>query len=187
MPRGLDAATKAASAAERVRPVYFFFGDFQSQVLRVNSTDREITWDDQTWLGVGRLGAIEQVSEGVELKAYGLSLRLSGIPADHIARALGDRYQGRTGILYVALGDPAWGLVGPARVLYRGRMDQMLPTVSDDGSVSIVLTLENRLADWNRARVRRITNEDQQSRFAGDLGLEFVPQMADKTLIWGRG
>ena len=33
---------------------------------------------------------------------------------------------------------------------------------------------------------RRFTHEDQQERFSGDLGLEFVPDLQDKEIIWGK-
>jgi hypothetical protein len=53
-------------------------------------------------------------------------------------------------------------------------------------TATITLTIQNRLADWERPRLRRYTDEDQQSVYDGDLGLQFVAQMAEKTIYWGR-
>ena len=46
--------------------------------------------------------------------------------------------------------------------------------------------VESRLADWERPRVSRYTDADQQQRFPGDLGCRFAPQMVEKELVWGR-
>ena len=58
----------------------------------------------------------------------------------------------------------------------------------DEGaeSANITLNLENRLIALDRAKNRRYTHEDQQERFSGDLGFEFVPDLQDKQIIWGK-
>ena len=47
------------------------------------------------------------------------------------------------------------------------------------------LDIENRLIDWERPRISRFTNEEQQNLFSGDKGLEFVDSVAEKELFWG--
>ena len=54
------------------------------------------------------------------------------------------------------------------------------------GISTVTLTAESRLRDLERVRTRRYTDADQQSRFPGDKGLEYVPSLQDKQLIWGR-
>ena len=58
----------------------------------------------------------------------------------------------------------------------------------DEGAetASITLNVENRLIVFDRPKERRFTHEDQQNRFAGDLGFEFVPDLQDKEIIWGK-
>jgi hypothetical protein len=56
-----------------------------------------------------------------------------------------------------------------------------------NAAASVVKNLESRLVDWERARVRRYNDADQQAEYPGDLGLQFVEQMVEKQLIWGRG
>ena len=36
-------------------------------------------------------------------------------------------------------------------------------------------------------RVRRYTAEDQKIDYPNDKGLEFVAEMAEKEIVWGRG
>ena len=52
-------------------------------------------------------------------------------------------------------------------------------------TATITVNAESRLADWDRPRVRRYNHEDQQIDYPGDMGFEFVPQMATKELRWG--
>jgi hypothetical protein len=63
-------------------------------------------------------------------------------------------------------------------------MDKM--SVSDDGENAVIkVTCESRLIDLNRNRVRRFTQVDQQTEFAGDLGLNFVESLQEKSIDWG--
>ena len=51
---------------------------------------------------------------------------------------------------------------------------------------TIELKLENRLVALERAIERRYTDEDQKNLFAGDLGMEFIPDLQDKDIVWGK-
>ena len=51
---------------------------------------------------------------------------------------------------------------------------------------TITINLENRLIAFDRPKERRFTNEDQLQRFSGDKGLEFVPDLQDKEIVWGK-
>jgi hypothetical protein len=63
-------------------------------------------------------------------------------------------------------------------------MDTMDLSLGATGKLSVII--QSRLADWERPRLSRYTNEEQQALYSGDKGLEFVPQMVEKTIIWGR-
>jgi len=60
--------------------------------------------------------------------------------------------------------------------------------VINDGSetATIQVTVENRLIEFERTRVRRYTAEDQKIDYPNDKGLEFVAEMAEKEIVWGR-
>jgi len=59
-------------------------------------------------------------------------------------------------------------------------IDEQLP------AATITLTAESYLASLERPRPRRLTHEDQQIEFPGDLGLEFVAGIQNKTIPWGQ-
>lgn len=183
MSRDISAAVEAALDADRVRALVFVMMDFAGGVLRVNNSATTITWDGQEWLGVGRLGSIDAVSEGIGLEARGLSFRISGVPGSHVALALGEHYQGRDCKVWFAPLDESYTVIADPALVFFGRMDVM--DIELGKTAAITVTAESRLADWDRPRVRRFNHEDQQIDYPGDKFFEFVPQMAEKELRWG--
>ena len=69
--------------------------------------------------------------------------------------------------------------------IFSGYMDQMNIAEASDTS-SIELLVENKLIDLERARVARFTSGYQKSIYPGDLGLDFVEDLQDKNISWGR-
>lgn len=184
MTRSITPALEAATLAEIVRPIYAVELDFSSGVVRANSTPYTLTIGGQTSLGIGAFGGIAPVEENAELTAYQMALTLWGVPRDLVGLALAEHYQGRDAKIYFGALDANHAVIASPIVIFRGRMDVMKIDLGETAVVS--LTVENRAADWDRARIRRYTNEDQQSVFDGDKFFEYVPKMQDITLTWGR-
>ena len=190
MSRSVNAATMAAGKAELVRSVNLIRLGYASADALYASTpfDMGFDWNGdgavETFRGVGALGSISAVEEGTAVAPQSLTLTLTGIDLATIAVALGDDYQGRDCRIWEAFLDEDHAIIGAPYVLFRGRMDTQDIELGE--TATITLTVRSRLADWRRPRIRRYTNEDQQSVYPGDLGLEFVPQMVEKQLVWGR-
>jgi predicted rRNA methylase YqxC with S4 and FtsJ domains len=64
-------------------------------------------------------------------------------------------------------------------------MDVMVIRESGD-TCTIELKLENRLIALERPNLRRMTDEDQKNLFSGDKGFEFIADLQDKELVWGK-
>ncbi len=191
MSRELTAAAETASQAGVARPVMLVELDFPSGFVRVNSTDRTIALDPggspsqaEDFLGIGRLGSVSAIAESSELQASGVKLSLSGIPPSHIAAAF-ERAQGRPGRIWLGFLDETYRLVIDPVLVFSGLIDD---TTIDLGSLAkVTLSVENRMIAWERPKVRRYTNEDQQQRFADDKFFEFVNPTVEKELLWGVG
>ncbi len=184
MARDIASLTLAAGKAGVVRPVLLTRLDFASGVVRATSAPFDVQHEGETYLGVGHLGALSAVPEGAELQGYAVQMTLSGIPAGFISLALADQYQGRDARLWLALLDEQYRLTGSPVLIFRGRMDTLDIELGE--TATLTLTVQSRLSDWERPRLRRYTHEDQQSKFPADKGFEFVAQMAEKTIYWGR-
>lgn len=76
---------------------------------------------------------------------------------------------------HAVLADP----IGP----FRFRCDTM--AIEKGKTATITLTAENRLADWDRARIRRWTHEDQVAEHPGDRFFEQIPELMEKEIIFG--
>lgn len=76
-------------------------------------------------------------------------------------------------------------VVSDPYLLFSGRMDLM--NIDDGGETCIIsISAESRLIDLDRTRERRYTSEDQKIDFPNDKGLEFVADLQDKEIVWGR-
>ncbi len=183
MSRNLTGPVNTAIQAERVMRTCAAELAFSSGVVRVSGAPIDLVFGGATFLGVGGLGGISAVQESTELRSYGLTLTLAGIPRDTIALAMGEHYQGRPGTVWeVVLDATTHRPLADPIVVFRGRMDQMIVKLGESATVGITMT--NRLADWDRPRLRRYTDEDQRRAFPADDGFRFVSATADKELVW---
>jgi hypothetical protein len=186
MSRDLDTTTDNAAQASHVVPYTLVELDYESGAVRIASTPFDITYDGDTYLGVGRLGSISAIQEGIEQKSYGVSMELSGIPTSYFAEMVQERCQDRAcRIWYGFLDATSHRPTGTPNLGFGGRMDVL--AIQLGNTITATLTAESRLVDWERAINRRFTDQDQQRAFPGDLGLQFVQATTDMELPWGRG
>jgi len=155
---------------------------FDSGDFRVWSGRGDLTFNGEVYTGIGDLGRISPIEEGIEQRAFGITLELSGIPSTSISLALQEELQNRLAEVWLGFFNSSYQLLD-ATLLFRGRMNEM--NIEMDKEARIVVTAESRLIDWDRPRVRRFTDADQQELFSGDLGLQFVSATTDKEIVWG--
>ena len=183
MTRSVSGAMATALAAANLRPALFVELQFGSGTIYATNLPATITWNGHDWLGLGNLGSISMVEEGESIQAYGLALTLSGVQPAYVSIALGEQYQGRTAKVYLGLFNDSYALIADPVQVFRGRMDNM--ELAQGETFTIKVNCEGRLADFERARVRRYNHEDQIAIYPDDRGFEFVPQMVEKALNWG--
>jgi|ETNmetMinimDraft_5_1059913.scaffolds.fasta_scaffold00910_3 hypothetical protein len=190
MTRTIATANKNETTAEVFRPVLFLFLDLDGGDVTVNSSDQDIAWDfdgdssDETFTGVGQFGSVSVINESADLKASGIQCMLTGVPTTHISNALSEDYSGRTAKLYIGFLNASRVLVADPMVIFAGRIDAMDIQIGKTASVSV--SIESKLVDWERARIRRYTNEDQRNLYSTDEFCEFVVQTVEKELVWGQ-
>ena len=183
MSRGLTPAARSAASGETVLRSVAVALDFPAGIARWNSSPADILIAGDTFVGVGALGTISAAEEGIELRSYGITVGITGVPRDAIALALGQAYQGRKGTIWEIMLDPtSWLPVVDPMVIFRGRMDQMDITLGTTAEVTV--KLENRLTDWERPKIRRYTDADQRRRDPADGAFRFLPATTEKEIIW---
>ena len=207
MSRDLSTLTIEAINDDTVHPFFAVELMFDGgNVLRMWTGQGTLVLADGTeWAGAGTLLNISTVEETSELAVKGATITLTGIPSEVISLALSQPYQGRvcniyfgtftTGNVlqensdYILLQDGSKIEVQSTskgfNSIFSGYMDQMNIAEGADTS-TIELSVENKLIDLERARVARFTSGYQKSIYPGDLGLDFVEDLQDKNVSWGR-
>ena len=144
----------------------------------------DLTIGGITYVGTGNLLQISEVKETADIAAAGAMLTLSGVPSEILSLALEEPYQGR--LCYIKFG-MLENLGNPTSLtdLFVGYMDQMNISEQAD-TCTIALAIESKLIDLERPRIERYTSASQKARYAGDLAFDFIPDLQDKPLSWGR-
>ena len=185
MSRDISAGVQSAISATEVQPIILFEGSFASGTVYVWSGYGDLVWDGDTYLGVGTLGAISNVSEASEISAKGITVSMSGIPSSLISLVLGDVRQGAVGKVHMGFLNSSGVVIDDPILMFEGKLD--VPSIQEGGDTStITLSYESRLIDLQRAREVRYTNEDQLRAFPGDLGCAFVASLQEKIINWGK-
>jgi len=189
MARSITTAFNTAIKSQVVRPFFACELAFSTGTLYFWNGYGDITMtaggSSNTFTGLGDLISVSPIGESDQVEAIGASLSLTGIKSSLISAALSALYTNRNASIYLGLFDTNKSVVSDVYTLFKGKMDIMK---IDEGSetASITLNIENRLIVFDRPKERRFTHEDQQNRFTGDLGFEFVPDLQDKEIIWGK-
>lgn len=193
-----------------VYPFYAVNLFFDEGTVRLWTGSGDLSIAGITYTGVGTLLGISSVEETADLSARGVELTLSGIPSSLLSLALSSTYQGRECDLLFGLFvtdellkedstflSPNYLLqedgskiqlelvFGSLINVFTGYMDKMDITESGETSV-ISLKVENKLITLERPRDARYNSAFQKSIYSGDLGLDYVEDLQDKKIPWGR-
>lgn len=185
MPRGLTNEMILALAQPVLRPAILFVGTFGSGVSHLWTGLGPVIWRGDEYQGLGTLVGASAVEETDDIKAGGITVSLSGVPASQISLALLDMRRNAPGVMYLALMQDDWKTIIPdPQIIFRGRQDTC--TISDSlGGATIAVTYENELIDLERARAWRYTPQEQRRLAGNDTFLDYVPSLQDKSVRWG--
>ncbi len=185
MSRGLPTAVANAVSADVVRPVLFVQCAFDSGHLKIWEDNESLTTKSITQIRTRTSQGVSGIKESTELQANGATVQLSGVTEPLLSKARDEDYQGRELKILLGTMNSSNSLISNPFVIFSGFMDTM--TITDSGDTSTIkVTVENRLIEFERSRQRRYTSEDQKIDYPNDKGLEFVAEIAEKEIVWGR-
>ena len=180
MTRSTPQSLLTALSQPEVQPFYAVDMSFTSAPVRfwTGYGDRTISGD--TYLGSGNLLSITGLDEVNDLSAKSITLQLSGVPASLVSLALQEPYQNRECKVYFGTTDTTT----PIEV-FSGLMNVM--TIEDSGEASVIsLTVESKLIRLEKSSNWRYTEGSQKARYSSDTFFNYVSDLQDKTLVWGR-
>lgn len=181
-----DVSSEVLSALEgaTVRPFFAVEMLFDSAPIRLWTGTGTRTFGELEWIGAGTLLDISAVEETSEIAARGATITLGGLNTEVIGLALQSPYQGRVCNLYFGIMAED-GVSANLTQVFSGFMDEMnIEEGAEYGTIE--LKVENKLIDLERARVRRFSSAYQKSRYPDDKGFDFVEDLQDKEVVWGK-
>ena len=182
MSRDISATNLAEINAAHLQPVTLVKLEFGTPVY-AHSGYGTITYDGDDYLGVGQLGAITGEAESENLTPSPVTISLSGVDSALITEALDSGSYGDTVTIFEGYRQDDGTLVDDPWVLWKGSFEYAAIRQDADSQVSI--TVKHDLAVLSEKDGGRYTDEDQQSRFTGDVGFEYITDMSGVDLRWG--
>lgn len=142
-----------------------------------------LTFNGNTYAGVGDFLNVSPVQETSEVKSLGVSVTLSGIPSSTLAEVLGQSRLGKYITIWLGLLTAAGALIADPVQLFYGEIDS--PSIVESGdTASVTVQCESRLIDLERSRERRYTDQDQQQKYPGDESLRYVAALQNREVKW---
>lgn len=141
------------------------------------------TSDTFTFLGVGKLGAVSAVDESTSVYANGVRLTLEGVDPTTVSEALTEIPVGS--LCEILLGVISAGaVVGALIPIFLGYTDQVtiLDTVQ---TCTVTIDVESKLAQLQRNREYRYTDQQQRELYPNDGGLKYVSTLQNWQGTWG--
>lgn len=188
MARDLEATLITALSQNVIRPGILVEIDTASGVVRVWSGKGTLSWGGGSpanqWTGLGDFGGISPIGETRDVRAEGIKLSLSGIPAGMVSLALSDAQPGRTVSVYLAMLTETGTVIVDPYLAFSGLTDAVQMVESGETS-TLEISAESELIRLQRANESRYTHDDQQIRFPGDKGFEYVEQLQEFEVQFG--
>ena len=189
MARDITTAFNNAIKSTYVKPIFAIELEISDGTLRFWGGYGNLTMtaggSSKTFTGTGDLLGFTNVSENSTLQMSGITVSMTGIKSSLISSILSADYTNRNGTLYMGLFDTSQNVIADVYTLFKGKMD--VANISEGPETSIVtLNIESRLVIFDLPLNRFYTLEDQEVDFSGDLGFEFIPDLQDKEIVWGK-
>ena len=189
MARNITTAFNNALKSQVVTPIIASELEFSDGTLRFWNGYGNITMtaggSSKTFTGLGDFLGISPISESSTLQMSGVTLSMSGIKSSLISTALSAQYTNRNGAIYLGMYDTSKNVIADVYTVFKGKMDVL--NISEQGNTAtITLNIESRLISFDLPINRKYTLEDQQVDFPNDVGFEFIPDLQDKEITWGK-
>lgn len=189
MARDITSDFNTAIKSTVVQPIFAIELEFSDGTLRFWNGYGSITMtaggSSKVFTGTGDLLSISPVEESSTLQMNGISVALTGIKSSLVSSALSAQYTNRDAALYMGLYNASGSVIADVYTLFKGKMDVLNITEQAD-TATITLNIESRLVSFEQPLNRMLTLEDQQVDYSSDLGFEFISDLQDKEIIWGK-
>lgn len=192
MTRIIETDMKASISNEASRGiVHFFKFSFSGGDVYYTTASHNMSWDSQTWIGIGGALNFEAVVETGDLKGNGTDLVLSGVNQVLISILLSEFYIGRDMEIWHGHINSSGTIVDDPIQIFLGGMNGGFTIresfePSAPGTVTIKGRMQDRIASLSRVRGIQANKHSHQKVFSGDEFFSHVAKTVGKKLIWGK-
>jgi len=182
--RGFSVAMENALSSPSVALGLAVYMDWPSGPVRMWTGNVGISYGGFTWLGAGKVGKIDRITDTLDKSDVGIELTLNFLD-DALRNEINTTTPtGRAASVYLWLIDIATVQVSDSYEIFSGFVDRVqIVDAGETGSINVRLASE--LAMLQRSRYFTLSDAHQKFLFTGDKGCEFATKM-DETIYWGR-
>jgi hypothetical protein len=189
----LDAAQAALFSSKIVGVVWLVELDFSEATHRFTTFNVDVQVAGMTYVAAGNVATVSDIREAEDTDAQKMTISLSVANAAMLASALGnvEGYRGREARVYLLPLDENYRPVGSPRLRFAGEMEPVKISRSkpgfEGGPVGGKIDLPITRTGMSRARKAdglRLSDEQQQAEFPGDVGLEYIRSLIEKPTLW---
>lgn len=177
----LDAELRAVILPASSNTVYMAAIDHPTGMVRVNSGVLPVVWNGDTYLGLGKMGAVQGISQSMDNRSQEVTILMAAPLLDDDAQDIVSQpVRGRGATIWQAFLDDGWNVIGEPIELADITMDGLEVVAGDDGNQ--VLQIKGYMTQYAARRVMPVfySNETQQAEFPGDTGFDRLAALADK-------
>lgn len=162
--------------------------DFTNEPKYIWNGIGDVTIGGKTYNGLGQMGQIEDLEAAINGTAPEVTAVLSQVDAD-ILRICRDEFDvevkdRRMTVYFQAFRETADQPLDSPYAVYTGLMKSVEFTLGGVTERSIRLSIESLFTKRSRPPLGFYTSSDQLTRYPGDLGFEFTPNLSTKVVTW---
>ena len=181
MTRSIDDATVLAMQEGVTRPIVLVKIATPSLDILMTSAMQDVDFGGDTYT-YGTLGNISTISETDNLKDSSITLTFSAVDPATIAAIASADFVNSPITVRVMFFDENWQTVGDGLLYFEGGAASQ--NIALGVSAEITVNCKSKLSTLSRPRSERYSDQDQQAKYPGDLGMQYATTVSSKDIVW---
>lgn len=183
MSRGISGTLLSHFDSDHIVSVVAVKLSFDSGTQRYHTGVGDLTYLSEVYIGVGTLIGIESILEDQGIKMKGIQISLQGVDTTVVDLTNNEDVQGRSAVLYLIAYNYETADVIDGFEIFSGTMDTF--EISRGVNATMTLAIESVMSQFDLPSIRRMTDEDHQSRFPGDTFFDLMVKINESEINWG--
>ena len=147
MSKTLTSANSNVLDDSVIVPVHFIKIEYTSGTLYLNTSERDITFDSNSYVGGYGVANISSIEESQELQASGIQLTVSGVSSSNVSIALTENFKNVDATLYLGFLDTTnYTLKDDPFIIFKGKVDTQNLELSGETATIVIEMRTDR--DW---------------------------------------